>query len=141
MDKLKEEIKSGRKMTERSLTAYLRNIEKLDKKNPFSVPDNYFTTLTHEIVDMVDRKDTLSFLNILQIKTLATSLMIITIIFSGIWYNNQNPEITEDDLVELLSFYQIEDELLLEYFESESEEIIDQDLLDQFYYNELIYEL
>ena len=44
-------------------------------------------------------------------------------------------------MIELLSFYQVEDELLLEFVELEQEETIDDDLLNEFNYNELIYEL
>ena len=117
------------------------DIEKLDKKNPFSVPKDYFITLTHKIMDNVDEKDTESFLSIFHIRALLPTLVIIAIIFSGVWYNNQNSQITEDDLVELLSFYQVEDELILEFIELELEENIDEYLLNEFNYNELIYEL
>ena len=44
-------------------------------------------------------------------------------------------------MVELLTFYDLEDELLLEFVELKQEEIIDDDLLNEFNYNELIYEL
>ena len=117
------------------------DIEKLDKNNPFSVPKDYFITLTHKILDKVDKKDTVSFLSVFQIKSLAPAIVIIAIIFSGVWYNNQNSQITEDDLVELLSFYQVEDELILEFIELELEENIEEYLLNEFNYNEIIYEL
>ena len=63
------------------------------------------------------------------------------IVFSAVWYNNQNQNITDEDLVELLTFYDVEDELLLEFVELKQEETIDDDLLNEFNYNELIYEL
>jgi|TARA_B100000959_G_scaffold140953_1_gene148058 hypothetical protein len=117
------------------------DIEKLDKRTPFSVPEDYFTTLTHKIMEKVDKKDTVSFLRIFHIRALAPAIVIIAIIFSGVWYNNQNLQITENDLVELLSFHQVEDELILEFIELELEENIDEYLLNEFNYNEIIYEL
>tara|TARA_B100001964_G_scaffold217394_1_gene257407 strand:+ start:380 stop:748 length:369 start_codon:yes stop_codon:yes gene_type:complete len=117
------------------------DIEKLDKRTPFSVPEDYFTTLTHKIMEKVDKKDTVSFLRIFHIRALAPAIVIIAIIFSGVWYNNQNLQITENDLVELLSFYQVEDELILEFIELELEENIEEYLLNEFNYNEIIYEL
>ena len=44
-------------------------------------------------------------------------------------------------MVELLTFYDVEDELLLEFVDLKQEETIDDDLLNEFNYNELIYEL
>ncbi len=57
MDKLKEEIKSGRKITERSLTAYLRNIGKLAK----GVTDKEYKNLNFlkeykKTIDFIDDK-------------------------------------------------------------------------------------
>ena len=63
------------------------------------------------------------------------------IVFSAVWYNNQNQNITDEDLVELLTFYDVEDELLLEFVDLKQEETIDEYLLNEFNYNELIYEL
>jgi len=117
------------------------NIEKLRKSNPYKVPDDYFTSLTHNIMDKIDEKETVYFLDLFRLKTLTPTLAIISIVFAGFWYNNQKPNITNEDLIELLSFYQLKDELLLEYIEPEIEENTDEYLLNEFNYNEIIYEL
>ena len=117
------------------------DIEKLEKRNPYKVPKDYFTSLTHNIMDKVEEKETSTFFDFFTLKTLAPTFAMLLIVFSAVWYNNQNPNITDEDLVELLSFYQVEDELLLEYIELELEENIDEYLLNEFNYNELIYEL
>ena len=117
------------------------DIEKLEKRNPYKVPKDYFTSLTHNIMDKVEEKETNTFFDFFTLKTLAPTFAMLLIVFSAVWYNNQNPNITDEDLVELLSFYQVEDELLLEYVELELEENIDEYLLNEFNYNELIYEL
>ena len=117
------------------------DIEKLEKRNPYKVPKDYFTSLTHNIMDKIEEKETNTFFDFFTLKTLAPTFAMLLIVFSAVWYNNQNPNITDEDLVELLSFYQVEDELLLEYIELELEENIDEYLLNEFNYNELIYEL
>ena len=117
------------------------NIETLKKRNPYKVPRGYFTSLTHNIMDKAKEKETSTFFDFFTLKTLAPTFAMLLIVFSAVWYNNQNPNITDEDLVELLAFYDIEDELLLEFVELKQEEIIDDDLLNEFNYNELIYEL
>ena len=117
------------------------DIEKLEKRNPYKVPKDYFTSLTHNIMDKVEEKETNTFFDFFTLKSFALTFAMLLIVFSAVWYNNQNPNITDEDLVELLSFYQVEDELLLEYIELELEKHIDEYLLNEFNYNELIYEL
>ena len=117
------------------------DIEKLTKRNPYKVPKDYFTSLTHNIMDKVEEKETSTFFDFFTLKTLAPTFAMLLIVFSAVWYNNQNPNITDEDLAELLTFYDIEDELLLEFVELKQEETIDDDLLNEFNYNELIYEL
>ena len=117
------------------------DIEKLEKRNPYKVPKDYFTSLTHNIMDKVDTPEKRYIFSAFQLQTIAPTFAMLLIVFSAVWYNNQNPNITDEDLVELLSFYQVEDELLLEYIELELEENIDEYLLNEFNYNELIYEL
>ena len=117
------------------------NIENLEKRNPYKVPKDYFTSLTHNIMDKVEEKETSTFFDFFTLKTLAPTFAMLLIVFSAVWYNNQNQNITDEDLVELLTFYDVEDELLLEFVELKQEEIIDDDLLNEFNYNELIYEL
>ena len=117
------------------------DIEKMDKRNPYKVPKDYFTSLTHNIMDKVEEKETNTFFDFFTLKPIAPTFVMLLIVFSAVWYNNQNPNITDEDLVELLSFYQVEDELLLEYIEFELEENINEYLLNEFNYNELIYEL
>ena len=117
------------------------DIEKLEKRNPYKVPKDYFTSLTHNIMDKVEEKETNTFFDFFTLKPFAPTFAMLLIVFSAVLYNNQNQNITDEDLVELLSFYQVEDELLLEYIELELEENIDEYLLNEFNYNELIYEL
>ena len=117
------------------------DIEKLEKRHPYIVPKDYFTSLTHNIIDKVEEKERNTFFDFFTLKPLAPTFAMLLIVFSAVWYNNQTPNITDEDLVELLSFYQVEDELLLEYVELELEETIDEYLLNEFNYNELIYEL
>ena len=117
------------------------DIEKLGKRNPYKVPEGYFLDLTHNIMEKVEEKETSAFLDLFTLKTLAPTFAMLLIVFSAVWYNNQNQKITDEDLVELLTFYDVEDELLLEFVEMKQEETIDDDLLNEFNYNELIYEL
>ena len=44
-------------------------------------------------------------------------------------------------MVELLAFYDVEEDLILEYIDLEKEETTDEYLMEHFNYNELIYEL
>ena len=117
------------------------DIEKLEKRNPYIVPEDYFLALTPNIMDKVDTPEKRHIFSASQLQTLAPTFAMLLIVFSAVWYNNQNPNITDEDLVELLTFYDVEDELLLEFVELKQEEIIDDDLLNEFNYNELIYEL
>ena len=117
------------------------DIEKLGKRNPYKVPEDYFLALTHSIMDKVDTPEKRYFFSAFQLQTLAPTFAMLLIVFSAVWYNNQNQNITDEDLVELLTFYDVEDELLLEFVEMKQEETIDDDLLNEFNYNELIYEL
>ena len=117
------------------------DIEKLEKRNPYIVPEGYFLALKHNIMDKVEEKETNTFFDFFTLKTLAPTFAMLLIVFSAVWYNNQNQNITDEDLVELLTFYDVEDELLLEFVELKQEETIDDDLLNEFNYNELIYEL
>jgi|TARA_B100000959_G_scaffold223573_1_gene236990 hypothetical protein len=117
------------------------DIEKLDKRNPFSVSEDYFTTLTHNIMDKIEEKETFSFLSFFQRKTVVPTLSIIVIIFSAVWMNYQNPNITDDNLIELLTFYDVEEELILEYIDFQQEEEIDEYIIEEYNYSELIYEL
>ena len=117
------------------------DIEKLGKRNPYKVPKDYFLTLTHNIMDKINTPEKGDIFSAFQLQTLAPTFAMLLIVFSAVWYNNQNPNITDEDLVELLTFYDVEDELLLEFVELKQEETIDDDLLNEFNYNELIYEL
>ena len=117
------------------------DIEKLEKRNPYIVPEDYFLALTPNIMDKVDTPEKRYIFSAFQLQTLAPTFAMLLIVFSAVWYNNQNPNITDEDLVELLTFYDVEDELLLEFVELKQEETIDEDLLNEFNYNELIYEL
>ena len=117
------------------------DIDNLGKRNPFTVPEDYFTTLTHTIMDKIDTTEKVSIISFLHIKTLAPVLAIVAIIFSGVWYNNQPLEITDEELIEVLDYYEIDNDLLYEYLEFEDEAQTDDYLIDEYNYNELIYEL
>ena len=117
------------------------DIENLEKRNPFTVPEDYFTTLTHTIMDKVDTPEKVNSMAFFQLKTLAPAFAIITLVFSGVWYNNQPLEITDEELIEVLAYYEIDNDLLYEYIEIEDEEQADDYLIDEYNYNELIYEL
>lgn len=117
------------------------DIDNLGKINPFTVPEDYFTTLTHTIMDKIDTPEKVSNISFLQIKTLAPVLAIVVLIFSGVWYNNQPLEITTEELIEVLTYYEVDDDLLYEHVELEAEIQVDDYLIDHFNYNELINEL
>lgn len=113
------------------------NIEDFKKRNPFDVPEDYFINLTHDIMDKVDDTKERS---IFSLKTLPISIGIAATLVFGIWFFNSDTEVTNHDLIEVLAYYQVEDELLYEYIELEEEIQIDDYLIDQFDYNELINE-
>ena len=117
------------------------DINNLERKNPFTVPEDYFTTLTHNIMERVESPEKIKIMAFFQLKTIVPTLVIAAILFSGVWYNkNQEINISNDDLIELLAYYEFEDNLI--YYELEYEqEIADEYLLDEYNYNELIYEL
>ena len=117
------------------------DIDNLGKRNPFTVPEDYFTTLTHTIMDKIDTPEKVSIISFLQIKTLAPVLAIVVLIFSGVWYNNQPLDITTEELIEVLTYYEVDDDLLYEHVELEAEIQVDDYLIDHFNYNELINEL
>ena len=117
------------------------NIESLSKNNPFTIPDDYFTNLTHNIMDRIETPKQTSTLSFFQLKTLAPVLAIFAVIFSGVWYNNQLLEITDEELIEVLAYYELDNDLLYEYIELEEEIQVDDYLIDHFNYNDLINEL
>jgi len=116
------------------------DIEKIGKRNPYIVPKDYFLALTHNIMDKIDTPEKRLF-SAFQLQTIIPAFAIVVIIFSGLWYNNQNTNISDDDLVELLAFYNVEEDLILEYIDFEKEEETDEYLMEQFDYHELLYEL
>ena len=117
------------------------DINNLERKNPFTVPEDYFTTLTHNIMERVESPEKIKIMAFFQLKTIVPPLVIAAILFSGFWYNkNQEINISNDDLIELLAYYEFEDNLIYDELEYE-QEIADEYLLDEYNYNELIYEL
>jgi hypothetical protein len=117
------------------------NIESLSKNNPFTIPEDYFTSLTHNIMDRIETPKQTSTLSFFQLKTLAPVLAIFAVVFSGVWYNNQHLEITDEELIEVLAYYEFDNDLLYEYIELEDEIQVDDYLIDYFNYNDLINEL
>ena len=117
------------------------DINDFGKINPFTVPEDYFTTLTHNIMERVESPEQVKITAFFQLKTIVPTLAIAVILFSGFWYNkNQEINISNDDLIELLAYYEFEDNLIYDELEYE-QEIADEYLLDEYNYNELIYEL
>ena len=122
------------------------DINNLGKNNPFTVPEDYFTTLTHNIMERVESPEQVKITAFFQLKTIVPTLAIAVILFSGFWYNkNQEINISNDDLIELLAYYEFEDNLIYDELEYEQEiadeYLLDEYLLDEYNYNELIYEL
>jgi len=117
------------------------NIESLSKNNPFTIPDDYFTSLTHNIMDRIETPKQTSTFSFFQLKTLAPVLAIFAVIFSGVWYNNQPLKITDEELIEVIAYYEFDNDLLYEYIELEDEIQVDDYLIDHFNYNDLINEL
>ena len=117
------------------------DIEKLEKRNPYIVPEDYFLALTHNIMDKIDTPKKRYLFSAFQLQIIVPVFAIVVIIFSGLWYNNQNTNISDDDLVELLAFYNVEEDLILEYIDFEKEKETDEYLMEQFDYHELLYEL
>ncbi|MBC8265902.1 MAG: hypothetical protein H8E84_02960 [Flavobacteriales bacterium] len=117
------------------------DIKNIAKRNPYKVPKDYFLTLSQNIMYDVDSPKKESIISFSRLKTIAPALVIVILIFSGVWYNNQNTNLTDEDLVELLAFYDVEEDLILEYIDLEKEETTDEYLMEHFNYNELIYEL
>jgi len=117
------------------------DINNLERKNPFNVPEDYFTTLTHNIMEKIEIPEQVKITAFFQLKTIVPTLVIAVILFSGFWYNkNQEINISNDDLIELLAYYEIEDNLIYDELEYE-QEIQEEYLLEEYNYNELIYEL
>ena len=117
------------------------DINNLERKNPFNVPEDYFTTLTHNIMEKIEIPEQVKITAFFQLKTIVPTLVIAVILFSGFWYNkNQEINISNDDLIELLAYYEIEDNLIYDELEYEQEKP-EEYLLDEYNYNELIYEL
>jgi len=68
------------------------DINDLGKNNPFTVPEDYFTTLTHNIMERVESPEQVKITAFFQLKTIVPTLAIAVILFSGFWYN-KNQEI------------------------------------------------
>ena len=108
------------------------DIKNIAKRNPYKVPKDYFLTLSQNIMYDVDSPKKESIISFSRLKTIAPALVIVILIFSNL---------TDEDLVELLAFYDVEEDLILEYIDLEKEETTDEYLMEHFNYNELIYEL
>ena len=60
------------------------DIEKLGKRNPYKVPEDYFLSLTHSIMDKVDTPEKRYFFSAFQLQTLAPTFAILLIVFSAV---------------------------------------------------------
>ena len=117
------------------------NIDNLEKRSPFTVPEDYFTTLNYTIMDKVDEKEEISILKWLNIKTLAPSLTIASLLLFAFFYNSQEALLNNDDLIEVLAYYDIEEELFYDYVEFDNKTFEDDYFIEEYDYNELINEL
>ncbi|SVB97773.1 uncharacterized protein METZ01_LOCUS250627, partial [marine metagenome] len=53
---------------------------------------------------------------ILKPKKLVPTISIVVILFIGFWYNSKSTTFSDKDLYEILTYYEIEDELLYAIF-------------------------
>jgi len=93
------------------------NIENLNKKNPFSIPEEYFLELKSEIQNQCIKEGKHSVSSVFQLKTLVPTLGILLVfitLFNNIETTISQIELTENDLIAYLE-NNLSDELLYEY--------------------------
>jgi len=129
------------------------NIEDLDKRIPFTVPSGYFQELKFKIQEQCVLEDKPSFISMLKLQIITPVLGIVLVLFT--LFNNRTIinneaiidneeisviELTDNDILSYLEEEDIPSELIYEYTDLEIEEI-DEFLIEQYSYNDLIYEL
>jgi len=129
------------------------DIEDLEKRIPFTVPSGYFQKLKSEIQEQCKSEDKPSFISILKLQIITPVLGIVLVLFT--LFNNRTIinneaiinneeisviELTDNDILAYLE-EDIPQELIYEYTNLEDEEEMDEFLIEQYDYNELIYEL
>jgi len=120
------------------------NKKNWSKENPFWIPEDYFVKLPSQIMNRIDQKKRYSLweelLNLLKPKQFAPLTAIILCVCM-MWYSNQYNSISENELIEVLTYYDIEESMLYEYMNVETEIYEEEYLLYEFDYYELINEL
>lgn len=124
------------------------NIENWDRRFPFTVPENYFSELKEGIQFQCLDKERSSFISIFKLQFITPALSVIFVLTFLFVTNNTSENIVEDNTEtnitndDLLAYLQdIDEELIYEYVELEEESSEDDYLIDEYDYNELIYEL
>ena len=124
------------------------DIEKFENETSFKVPEGYFSELKSDIQKQCTVEERPSFVSILKLQFITPSMAVVLVLFflyntntttETIVENNTETNITNDDLLAYLE--DVNEELIYEYITTETEEEIDDFLIEQYDYNDLIYEL
>ncbi|HJM16132.1 MAG TPA: hypothetical protein QF851_01620 [Flavobacteriales bacterium] len=122
------------------------DIENLEKRIPFTVPNGYFQELKFDIQEQCKLEEKSSFISMLKLQIITPVLGIMLVLFT--LFNNKTEiynkeisviELTDNDILVYLE-EDISQGLIYEYTDLEIEEI-DEFMMEQYDYNELIYEL
>ena len=122
------------------------DIENLEKRIPFTVPNGYFQELKFDIQEQCKLEEKSSFISMLKLQIITPVLGIMLVLFT--LFNNKTEiynkqisviELTDNDILVYLE-EDISQGLIYEYTDLEIEEI-DEFLIEQYSYNDLIYEL
>jgi len=122
------------------------DIENLEKRIPFTVPNGYFQELKFDIQEQCKLEEKSSFISMLKLQIITPVLGIMLVLFT--LFNNKTEiynkeisviELTDNDILVYLE-EDILQGLIYEYTDLEIEEI-DEFMMEQYDYNELIYEL
>jgi hypothetical protein len=122
------------------------DIENLEKRIPFTLPNGYFQELKFDIQEQCKLEEKSSFISMLKLQIITPVLGIMLVLF--ILFNNKTEiynkeisviELTDNDILVYLE-EDISQGLIYEYTDLEIEEI-DEFMMEQYDYNELIYEL
>jgi hypothetical protein len=122
------------------------DIENLEKRIPFTVPSGYFQELKFDIQEQCKLEEKSSFISMIKLQIITPVLGIMLVLFT--LFNNKTEiynkeisviELTDNDILVYLE-EDISQGLIYEYTDLEIEEI-DEFMMEQYDYNELIYEL
>ena len=123
------------------------DIEDLERRIPFTVPSGYFQELKYVIQEQCKLEDKPSFIIIMKLQIITPVLGIVFVLFT--LFNNRTVinnesisviELTDNDILAYLE-EDIPQDLIYEYTDLETEEEINEYLIEEYDYNDLIYEL